>query len=187
MLQSVVDIRGNLPEGGSAAVQTNLGALIASFIGALILVGGIATLVYMMIGAVQWITAGGDKGKIDKARDKITQSVVGLGVLAGTFALFAVIQYFFGISVVSLGGGGGSFFGSGTVTSQPSSGGASGVNCTVGQVYNDGGAGGYCNGGVARVKCTAAGSGPSALPYTHYEPCDCVSGSRNPQYRFTSC
>lgn len=172
-------------------MQTNLGVLIASFIGAAILVGAIATLIYMIIGAVQWITAGGDKGKIDKARDKITQSIVGLGVLAGAFALFAVIQYFFGISIVSLGGGGGFLGGSGGSaggTTRSTGAASAGVNCEIGQVYTDGGAGGYCTGGgVARVKCTAAGSGSSALPYTHYEPCGCVSGQPNPQYRFTSC
>lgn len=181
-LQSVIDIRGNLPASGSAAVQTDLGVLIASFVGLLILVGAIATLVFMMIGAVQWITAGGDKGKIDSARNKITQAIIGLAIVVSVFALFGVVQYFFGVNIVRLSGGSGGVGGGGGGAG--SSGAGAGVGCTVGRSYSDGGAGGYCRGGEARVNCVEAGSGPSRLNFVHFEPCDCVSGTRNPAYTF---
>ncbi len=185
MAESVIDIRGNLPTtGGGAVVQTDLGVLVASFIGAAILIGGIAAFGYMMLGAVQWITAGGDKGKVEKAREKIIQSIVGLALVVSTFAIFMVVQYFFGINITQLGAGTG---GASSAKSGSSSSSSSEI-CTVGQTYNDGGAGGYCSdGGAARLICVGAGQGSSQFSYAHFEPCACVTGEPLSGYQFSTC
>ncbi len=163
-------------------VQTNLGTLIGSFLGVMILVGAIGAFLYMVLGGVQWITAGGDTGKIDKARQKIVQSIVGLGVLASTFAIFLVVQYFFGINILATGGGGSARSGAG------GSGSSGGVRCEIGRTYNDGGAGGYCTRGSAIVKCFGPGGGVSGFGYTHYEPCRCeIPGTEKPGIDFSSC
>jgi hypothetical protein len=165
-------------------IQFDLGTNIASYIGAAILVGGLLTLMYLILGGISWITAGGDKGKVDKAREMITQAVVGLGVLAAAFAIFSVVQYFFGISIIGNGGGaatqqvqtsGGSTGGSGST----------GSTCVVGTVANDGGSGGYCtNGGSALVRCVSAING---ISYPHYEPCACLSGSKTRTFPLNDC
>jgi hypothetical protein len=64
---------------------------------ALITVGGLAVLIFFLWGALEWIMAGGDSGKMQKARDKITQSIIGLVILVSSFTLIAFIsQLFFG-------------------------------------------------------------------------------------------
>ncbi len=168
-------------------IQTNLGTLIGSFLGVMILVGAIGAFLYMVMGGVQWITAGGDTGKIDKARQKIVQSIVGLGVLASTFAIFLVVQYFFGINILATGGGTGG--GGGTPRSgSAGSGSTGGVRCEIGRTYSDGGAGGYCTTGSAVVKCFGPGGGASGFGYTHYEPCSCeTAGAEKPGVDFSSC
>jgi hypothetical protein len=62
---------------------------------AIIAVGGLAVLLYFVWGAVEWITAGGDSSKIEKARNKITQSVIGMIILVGSFAIIGVINAIF--------------------------------------------------------------------------------------------
>lgn len=48
-------------------------------------------------GAIEWITAGGDSGKVGKARDKITQAIIGLVILVGSFVIIGFIgRVFFG-------------------------------------------------------------------------------------------
>lgn len=79
----------------------DLGVIISSFIGFSILIAGIMTLAYMVLGAVRWVSAGGDKGKIEKAQQTITQAIVGLVVTAIVYALFQIVQYFFGISILA--------------------------------------------------------------------------------------
>lgn len=177
---STVDIAGQLEQvaGGGATVQMNLGTIISSFIGLALVVGGLLTLMYMILGGINWITAGGDTGKVEKARQRILQGIIGLAVLASVYAVFLVVQYFFGINVLGGGGiGGGGGAGGGSV----------GV-CTPGQTASDGGAGGYCtNGGAAQVRCFGPGQGVSKYQYNHWEPCSCSSGSERAGVDFSSC
>jgi hypothetical protein len=184
-MSSTVNIRENLNnlvgQGGSA-VQYDLGIIIGSFVNVAILVGAIASLIFMIMGAIQWITAGGDTGKIDKARAKFVQSIVGLAVVASTYAIFLVVQYFFGINVAVVPNGSG-----GAGNGGPGAGGGAPV-CTVGQTANAGSVGNYCNGGSTRMKCVAAGSGPSSfIEEAHWEPCQCISGTPRSGVTFVSC
>lgn len=176
-----VDIAGQLSAiGGSSSttIQTDLGVIITSFIGTALVIGGLATLFFMIIGGIQWITAGGDTGKVEKARSKIIQGIIGFAVLVSMYAFFLVVQYFFGINVIGGATGGGPGGG-------PGDGPGGGGICQPGETGTF--AGDYCNGGTARMKCFAAGQGVSALPYVHWEPCSCQSGSQNPSYNFDSC
>ena len=100
LFQVTIDIAGNVGRG-PAPLQTDLGKIISSFIGAGILIGALLAMMYMVWGGVQWVSSGGDKGKIDKAREKITQSVVGLAILTALFAFFQVVEYFFGFNILA--------------------------------------------------------------------------------------
>ena len=66
----------------------------------IILVGGLAFILYFLLGGITWITAGGDKGKIEEARSKITNGIIGLAVVASAWAIYLLIDYFFGIGIV---------------------------------------------------------------------------------------
>lgn len=60
-------------------------------------IGAILVLFYFLWGALEWITAGGDSGKIEKARNKIFQSIIGLLVLVSSFVIIGFIsQLLFG-------------------------------------------------------------------------------------------
>lgn len=89
------------PTLGADAKAAESGATFVSYFITLwrgvIFTGGLLVFVYFMWGAIEWITAGGDSAKVGKARDKITQSVVGLIVLVASFTLIGLIsQVFFG-------------------------------------------------------------------------------------------
>lgn len=57
----------------------------------LILVGGLATLLYLLWGAVDWIISGGDQGKVESARKKMTHAVIGLMILAASVAIVGFV------------------------------------------------------------------------------------------------
>lgn len=60
-------------------------------------IGGLLVLIFFIWGALEWITSGGEKGKLENARNRITQSIVGLIILIGSFAILGFIgQIFFG-------------------------------------------------------------------------------------------
>ncbi len=81
------------------AINTDLGSFVSKTISAIILVAGLATLLYLIYGGLQWISSGGDKGKLDEARAKITNGIIGLAIVASAWAVYLLLDYFFGIGI----------------------------------------------------------------------------------------
>ena len=72
-------------------------SLAISFIFAVIVV-----LIMLIWGAFEWITSGGDKDSVAKARNRIINALIGLAVLAVAFALFQVAGSFVGFDIRNL-------------------------------------------------------------------------------------
>lgn len=51
-------------------------------------IAGLTAFLYLILGAFNWITSGGDKEAIDKARNKIQAAVIGIILI---FAVLAII------------------------------------------------------------------------------------------------
>lgn len=60
----------------------------------------------MIIGAIQWISSGGDKNALETSKSKITNAVIGVVILFAVFAIMKFIENFFGISILTLDIGG---------------------------------------------------------------------------------
>ena len=60
-----------------------------------IAVGALIVVIYFLWGALEWIYSGGDTGKVQKARDKMTQAVIGLILLVGSFVIISFISMVF--------------------------------------------------------------------------------------------
>ncbi len=77
--------------GGSDPVA-GFGKFIAFGINMFILVAGMFLILYLLLAAFDWITSGGDKEKIQKAQNKITNALIGIllvFVVLGVFVAFA--------------------------------------------------------------------------------------------------
>lgn len=81
------------------AINTDLGSFVSKSISAVILVAGLATFMYIIYGGINWITASGDKAKIEEARSKITNGIIGLAIVASAWAIYLLLDYFFGIGI----------------------------------------------------------------------------------------
>ncbi len=82
---------------------TDIGLLFSRVLNVALLISAILVFAYLVLGGVEWITSGGDKGKTEGARNKITASLVGLAIVAASYALMQVVAYFFGIDVFNIG------------------------------------------------------------------------------------
>lgn len=60
-------------------------------------------LVMLIWGAFEWITSGGDKEAVGKARGRIINALIGLAVLAVAFALARVAAQFLGFPDITQG------------------------------------------------------------------------------------
>ncbi len=78
---------------------TNLGELLSNTLILLFFFAAILSFVFIVIGGIQWITAGGDKIAAQSARDRITAAVVGLLIVVSAFALTLIITTVLGINI----------------------------------------------------------------------------------------
>jgi len=76
----------------------NLGSVITTAINLIFIVAVILAFGFLIFGGIQWITSGGDKGKTEEARNKITAAVVGLLILGASWAIIN-----FTLSILGLG------------------------------------------------------------------------------------
>ncbi|HSX58449.1 MAG TPA: hypothetical protein VLE47_04240 [Candidatus Saccharimonadales bacterium] len=77
----------------------NLGQLMSNALALLFFFAGLLTFVFIVIGGIQWITAGGDVKAAQAARDRITAAVVGLIVVVAAFAITLILGQVFGINL----------------------------------------------------------------------------------------
>jgi membrane protease YdiL (CAAX protease family) len=69
----------------------------------LLLITVVLSLIFIILGAISWITSEGDKQKLDSARKKITWAVGGLIVAFLSFAIVATLGYLFDVELLNFG------------------------------------------------------------------------------------
>lgn len=70
----------------------SLGDVLTFIIRGFFVVAGVFALIYLLLGASAWITSGGDKDKVEKARDKIQAALVGIILIILVVAIVATLE-----------------------------------------------------------------------------------------------
>jgi hypothetical protein len=84
-------------------IETNTGGIVGTIVQVLLLIAVIASLFFLILGGIRWITSGGDKSKIASARSTLIAAVVGLVIsLAAFFILDFFVTFFTGQSFINL-------------------------------------------------------------------------------------
>lgn len=109
MLPMVSQVQAQEKTLGNVLKPSNIGGnlgyneLVSKIIDVVFIVAAAMTFFYLIFGAISWITSGGDKGKVEAARNKITAAVIGLLILAATWGAFTlIVQLFFGEDINSI-------------------------------------------------------------------------------------
>jgi ABC-type dipeptide/oligopeptide/nickel transport system permease subunit len=79
-LSGCIDIRDTLIAGINTATALSL----------------IVAAIFMVIGAIKFITSSGDKGKADEAKNLLTNVLIGIAVILSINILFGAVFSFFG-------------------------------------------------------------------------------------------
>lgn len=80
-------------------INHSLGSYISHILAYAPLVGGIAVLLLLVYGGLEWLLSGGSKDKLQTAKDRITNALIGLAVLAAAWAIFLLVNHFFGLGI----------------------------------------------------------------------------------------
>lgn len=108
-----MDIFGkvNNPAPIGSNPTNDVGNLIGALLAIAFTVAGIVALIYMMWGAFNWITSGGDKEKLMKAQGRIRNAIIGIFVLIAVLAAFVTIfQFVLGGTIIRYEEGSGILF-----------------------------------------------------------------------------
>lgn len=80
---------------------TTFSGLINGILSFVLIISALLVLFYLLWGGFDWITSGGDKGKTEKARNKIVAAVIGLLIVAASFAVLNLVIRFLGFSTLN--------------------------------------------------------------------------------------
>lgn len=75
---------------------TDFSNLFSSLLNVVMLLAALLVFGFLIMGGIEWITSGGDKGKAETARNKLTAAVIGLVIVAASYAILTLILQFLG-------------------------------------------------------------------------------------------
>jgi hypothetical protein len=104
-IETVAESQGLLGADGTSN-SARFGGLLSTIFQAIMVIALLLVLFYLVWGAFDWITSAGDKGKLDSARNKMMNAVMGIIILSATTAIFIFVQWFIGVQVFTFTGAG---------------------------------------------------------------------------------
>lgn len=80
---------------------TDLGLYINQILRVVLVISALLVFAQLIWGGLEWITSGGDKKKVDDARNKIIAAVIGLIIVASSFAILQLALNFIGYDSIN--------------------------------------------------------------------------------------
>ncbi len=90
---------GNL---GKQSGVSFLGKFLPALVSLCLITGSVVFFFMLVMGAIQWISSGGDKQGLESARGKISNAIIGIVILFSVFAIIKVVEVFFGIHILTI-------------------------------------------------------------------------------------
>ncbi len=98
-LQSAAQGAGYVAPGSESSQGNDLPRIVGSIIGILLQVTGVLLIIYLVYAGFLWMTAGGDKAKVEKATTTIRDAIIGLIVIALAYAIASYVVTQLGVAV----------------------------------------------------------------------------------------
>lgn len=97
----VVNIGEEVSKGGFFG-YTCIGNLVSNAISVAFILAAVTTFGLLVAGGIQWLTSGGDKTHVESAQKLITNAIIGLTIVAASYAIYTLVLNFFGIDLSAL-------------------------------------------------------------------------------------
>lgn len=91
-----------LGEPGNTGGGIAIGKLIGNIIGAIMILGFLFAMFYLLTGGLSWISSNGDKAQLEAARNKLTHAIIGLLIIASVWAIMNIVAPFLGLQFPNL-------------------------------------------------------------------------------------
>ena len=88
-------------EGTYEGVESNpLAPFLVRLWQTIVVVGGLALLLFLIWGAIDWLMSEGDTEKLKNAKNKIIHALAGMGILAASYAIIQLAKAVFGFDIL---------------------------------------------------------------------------------------
>ena len=99
-----LDFQGRGDDLQGSSTTTNFNVSFGNWVGNLMTIimtmSFLILLLYLIWGAVEWITSAGDSGKLQSARNRMLHAIVGMIILASVVGLVMFVQYLLGVTIL---------------------------------------------------------------------------------------
>ena len=85
---------------GTQPGNVTIAYLLALFLRLSLVAAGILLLAYFIWGGIQWLTSGGEEAKLRAAKDRLSNALVGLVLIALVLVVLAIINEVFGLNIL---------------------------------------------------------------------------------------
>lgn len=89
-----------LTEGAETDPGGNLELIISNVLGFFTILGAIFFIVYFLIAAMEWVSSGGDTGKLTNARNKMLHGILGIIILVAAYGILGLIGTLVGVNIL---------------------------------------------------------------------------------------
>ncbi|HEY5601273.1 MAG TPA: hypothetical protein VIK81_04290 [Patescibacteria group bacterium] len=89
--------------GGIGDESDFLSNLISAIVRILIVAGFLVSFIMIIVGGIQYMTAGGDKQASASARGRVFAAIIGLVIVLASFAIIRLVEDFLGFKFLSQG------------------------------------------------------------------------------------
>lgn len=93
---------GNFGTSGTSGEQalSAVTRVVSAVIGVMTVAAALWFILQFIVGGVSWITSGGDKAKLEEARNRITNAFIGLLIVVAGWSILALVGQFLGYNIL---------------------------------------------------------------------------------------
>jgi len=92
------------PTGDFSDAPTQIESMFTMVFGFLTIVAGLTFLIYFLIGALNWVTGGGDEKKVDTAKSYMTNGAIGLIIVIAAYSIVFIVGKVLGLNILDVAG-----------------------------------------------------------------------------------
>ena len=95
------EFQPDLSLSGAAAAGTPIETFLSVILGFFTIVGGLMFLLFFIAGALSWLSAGGEKGKVQAAHTQLTNAAIGLIIVIIAQAIVGIVSGVLGLNILN--------------------------------------------------------------------------------------
>lgn len=101
MLYQVYALESNIKdylEGHPWLDISDINIIVPNLITLVLIIAVVVFFFLILMGGIQWMTAGGDKEAMANAQKRLTSALIGMVIVFSAWAILSLVKYFFGLT-----------------------------------------------------------------------------------------